>query len=242
MIIGVEPGEPGATCCGCGELHPVEEERMIDHHVVEVWTDGSGTTAGNPGGWAYVMTTVHPTTAEVFERCESGFVSDATNNRAEMLALLMALQAIEAPAFVTVHTDSGNLISGWARRCSHRVNADLWQALLVAAEPHTLTWEKVEGHTGVELNEECDKLAGIARRAAIALRQEDVPSGQSPGEVSTPRPPSPFQVAMAGPDSALCAFLLAAVTISDASWSARASGATREPGELRAAFIRRVLG
>jgi len=104
----------------------------------------------------------HPTTAEVFERCESGFVSDATNNRAEMLALLMGLQAIEAPAFVTVHTDSRNLISGWARRCSHRVNADLWQALLVAAEPHTLTWEKVEGHTGVELNEECDKLAGIA--------------------------------------------------------------------------------
>ena len=115
MIIGVELGQPGATCCECGELHPVEEERMIDYHVVEVWTDGSGTTAGNPGGWAYVMNTVHPTTAEVFERCESGFVSDATNNRAEMLALLMGLQAIEAPAFVTVHTDSRNLISGWAR-------------------------------------------------------------------------------------------------------------------------------
>lgn len=215
---------------------------MTDLDVVDVWTDGSGTTAGNPGGWAYVITTIHPATAEVFERCESGFVSNATNNRAEMLALLMALQAIEAPAFVTVHTDSRNLISGWPRRRSHRVNADLWQALLVAAEPHTLTWENVDGHTGVELNEECDKLAGIARRAAIALRQEDVPSGQSPGRVPTPRPPSLFEIAMSGPDSALCAFLLATVTISDASWSARAGGATREPGELREAFIRRVLG
>jgi ribonuclease HI len=180
-------------------------------------------------------------TGELSERCESGFVSDATNNRAEMLALLMGLQAIEAPAFVTVHMDSQNLISGWARRCSHKINADLWQALIVAAEPHTLTWEKVKSHTGVELNEECDELAGLARDTAIALRQEDVASAQSPGEVSTPRPPRPWDVAMAGPDSELCAFLLATVTFSDASWSARAGGATREPGELRADFIRRVL-
>jgi ribonuclease HI len=202
---------------------------------IDLWTDGSGTIRGKPGGWAYVLT------GELSERCESGFVSDATNNRAEMLALLMGLQAIEAPAFVTVHMDSQNLISGWARRCSHKINADLWQALIVAAEPHTLTWEKVKSHTGVELNEECDKLAGLARDTAIALRQEDGASAQSPGEVSTPRPPRPWDVAMAGPDSELCAFLLATVTFSDGSWSARAGGATREPGELRADFIRRVL-
>ena len=202
---------------------------------IDLWTDGSGTIRGKPGGWAYVLT------GELSERCESGFVSDATNNRAEMLALLMGLQAIEAPAFVTVHMDSQNLISGWARRCSHKINADLWQALIVAAEPHTLTWEKVKSHTGVELNEECDELAGLARDTAIALRQEDVASAQSPGEVSTPRPLRPWDVAMAGPDSELCAFLLATVTFSDASWSARAGGATREPGELRADFIRRVL-
>jgi ribonuclease HI len=217
---------------------------MIDYHVVEVWTDGSGTTAGNPGGWAYI------TTGE-FERCESGFVSDSTNNRAEMTALLMGLRALKAPAFVLVHADSAILMNPWVNNRFPRwiekdwrgiQNVDLWKALLTAAEPHTLTWAKVKSHSKVALNEEVDKLAGIARRAAIALRQEDVASGQSPGEVSTPRPPSPFQVAMAGPDSALCAFLLAAVTFSDASWSARAGGATREPGELRAAFIRRVLG
>lgn len=215
---------------------------MTDYQVVELWTDGSGTTAGNPGGWAYVMRIAHPSTAEACEHCESGFVSSSTNNRAEMLALLMGLHAIRAPAVVTVHTDSRNLISGWARRGSHRANADLWSALHDAAEPHTLTWVKVDGHTGVELNEECDKLAGIARRAAITMRQGDLPSGQPPSGPSTPRLSTPFEVAMAGPDSALRDYLLEVITISDASWFARAGGARRRRGEGRAAFIRRVLG
>jgi ribonuclease HI len=212
----------------------VEEERMIDYHVVEVWTDGSGTTAGNPGGWAYIAT-------GEFERCESGFVSDSTNNRAEMTALLMGLRALEAPAFVLVHADSAILMNPWVNNRFPRwiekdwrgiQNVDLWKALLAAAEPHTLTWSKVKSHSKVALNEECDKLAGIARRAAIAC-------GHTPRVRA--RASSPFSAAMAGPDSALCAFLLGAVTFSDATWRSRAGGAVRAPGEARADFIRRVL-
>jgi len=224
-------------------MEPTQENLMPPpESVIDLWTDGSGTTRDHPGGWAWLTED---------GRCESGFFTlDATNHRAELMALLQGLRALEAPARVVVHSDSLYLVGPrtkdwlrrWRRQAWRSVNADLWQALLGAAEQHDLSFEWVRAHTGLELNEECDKLAGIARRAAIALRQEDVASAQSPGEVSTPRPPRPWDIAMAGPDSALCAFLLASVTFSDASWSARAGGATREPGELRAAFIRRVLG
>ena len=135
---------------------------MIDHHVVEVWTDGSGTTAGNPGGWAYVMTTVHPTTAEVFERCESGFVSDATNNRAEMLALLMGLHAIRAPAVSreAVGTepecffDAGPTMPPTLRALSELAQVTLGSSslgLLLATGPRMLSRTATSPHTSSAL-------------------------------------------------------------------------------------------
>ena len=42
-------------------------------------------------------------------------------------------------------------------------NQDLWQQLLVAEEPHEITWELVKGHAGHELNERADVLAVLAR-------------------------------------------------------------------------------
>ena len=45
-------------------------------------------------------------------------------------------------------------------------NQELWEALLAALEPHAVTWKKVRGHAGVELNERCDELAVAACRAA----------------------------------------------------------------------------
>lgn len=158
--------------------------------IVDLWTDGSGTRWGNPGGWAYVLLTTHPTTGESYEKCESGFVSDATNNTMEMTALLRGLQALKSPTLVVVHTDSEYLYkpfvynwhAKWERRAWHKVkNAELWKELLVASDPHMLSFEWVEGHSGVELNEECDKLAGMARRAAIATNKQEEANGAPVG-------------------------------------------------------------
>jgi len=43
---------------------------------------------------------------------------------------------------------------------------ELWEALLEQLALHTVTWRKVKGHAGVELNERCDELAVAACRAA----------------------------------------------------------------------------
>jgi ribonuclease HI len=139
--------------------------------AVELWTDGSGRPDG-PIGWAYVLR------CRGVERAASGFVAAGTSNRAEMTAMLMGLRALKRPCRVTVCTDSEYLANpfrnGWIERWQARnwrkvKNVDLWHALVAAAAPHELTMRWVRGHTNIALNEECDQLAALARRAALRL-------------------------------------------------------------------------
>lgn len=161
--------------------------------VVDLWTDGSGTSQGNPGGWAYVLRTVHPTTGEVFEREGCGASNDTTNNRMEMTALLEGLRALKRPSIVVVHTDSEYVMKpwtmGWIAKWENRgwvkvKNVDLWLALKTEVERHMVTFEWVKGHSGVNLNERCDKLAGGERRRAIELKVADRSAPPTPSQTS----------------------------------------------------------
>jgi ribonuclease HI len=144
---------------------------------VEVWTDGSGTTAGNPGGWAYVMRCINTTTGEIVaEREGFGGARDATNNRMELSGPLMALRALKTRCSVKIYTDSEYVanafrqdwIGAWTRRKWVKVkNVDLWQQLVAEVEKHDVEWAWLRGHAGHPENERCDRLAGAARRAII---------------------------------------------------------------------------
>jgi ribonuclease HI len=145
--------------------------------VIDCWTDGSGTTAGNPGGWAYVLETIHPETGEPYRKEGCGGVLDTTNNRMEMTACLMGLRALKRPCIVVVHTDSQYLMKpfteGWlekwvATSFRKKQNADLWLALREEVARHIVSWEWVPGHSKIVLNERCDLLAGQQRRLMLA--------------------------------------------------------------------------
>jgi ribonuclease HI len=147
--------------------------------VVDLWTDGSGTTLGHPGGWAFVLEAVHPTTGEVHRREGSGGAMDTTNNRMEMMACLMGLRTLKRPSVVVVHTDSEYLMKpfreGWLERWvatnfKKKQNADLWMLLREQVGRHIVTWEWVKGHAKIELNERCDELAGAERKRLIAAQ------------------------------------------------------------------------
>lgn len=154
---------------------------MSDDLVVHLWTDGSGTSLGNPGGWAYVLTAVHPVTG--VERTVEGFGGEVstTNNRMEMTALMMGLRAITRPSKVVAHCDSQYIIKpftdgyieDWERRFFAKVkNMDLWLQLAPEVRRHDVTFEWVKGHSGVAYNERCDKLAGAERRRLLALAEQ----------------------------------------------------------------------
>lgn len=140
--------------------------------VVEIWTDGGSKPNPGPGGWAAILRF-----GEV-ERELSGYDAATTNNRMELTAAIMALEALKRPCRVVLHTDSeyvrngiSRWINGWVRNNWRNAakdpvaNMELWQRLLAAAKPHQVDWRWVRGHAGDVMNERADKLATAARQA-----------------------------------------------------------------------------
>jgi len=140
---------------------------------VEIATDGA--CKGNPGagGWGAVIR------SGTRERELSGGEPASTNNRMELTAAIRALQELKRPCRVTLSTDSRYVMdgltkwihgwrkNGWRTADKKPVkNAELWQELVAAAEPHRIEWVWVKGHAGHPDNERADKLASDAAVAA----------------------------------------------------------------------------
>jgi ribonuclease HI len=133
---------------------------------VTAYTDGACSGNPGPGGWGAIL---------IFgehrkELC--GGESPTTNNRMELLAAIMALEALSRSCDVDVHTDSQYLrngvtqwIHGWKRNGWKTAskqpvkNEDLWKQLDAAQARHNIEWHWVKGHAGHELNERADELA-----------------------------------------------------------------------------------
>lgn len=147
---------------------------------VELWTDGACSGNPGPGGWAAILVARGPDGTIVKQRELCGGAPATTNNRMELQAVIEGLRALQQPSVVTVHIDSTYVMDaiakrwyeawiarGWRTAAKQPVkNRELWEALLELLELHTVTWTKVKGHAGVELNERCDALAVAACRVA----------------------------------------------------------------------------
>lgn len=142
---------------------------------VIVYTDGAA--RGNPGrgGYGAVLSCVTPSGKEHVLELSRGY-ERTTNNRMELLAVIVALEALKRPCEVELHSDSQYVVNafnkhwveGWQRRgwqTSQKKpvkNIDLWKRLLAAKEPHRVMFMWVKGHAGHPLNERCDQLATSA--------------------------------------------------------------------------------
>ncbi len=138
---------------------------------VTIHTDGACSGNPGPGGWGVILQWGGRT------RELNGGEPHTTNNRMELMAAIVALEALKRPCDVDLHTDSQYLRQGitiWIRDWKRRgwrtadrkpvKNVDLWQRLDDAVNRHTVHWHWVRGHAGHDLNERADELA----RAAIA--------------------------------------------------------------------------
>lgn len=143
---------------------------------VTIYTDGAA--RGNPegpGGYGTVLQYVDPK-GELHEREYSAGYKKTTNNRMELMAVIVGLEALNRPCEVEVISDSkyvtdafnqhwvdGWLKNNWKNSTKKPVkNIDLWQRLLKAKEPHQVVFTWVKGHDGHPENERCDKLATTA--------------------------------------------------------------------------------
>ncbi|HBX60812.1 MAG TPA: ribonuclease HI [Methylophaga sp.] len=143
---------------------------------VEIFTDGACSGNPGPGGWVTILR------AKDNEKELSGGEKLTTNNRMEMMAVIAGLEALKRPCHVTITTDSQYVMKGmtewlkgwkaknWRTAARQPVkNADLWQRMDAASQPHKLSWQWVRGHDGHPENERADQLA-VAARTQIALQ------------------------------------------------------------------------
>ncbi|MBI5645649.1 MAG: ribonuclease HI [Ignavibacteriae bacterium] len=141
-------------------------------HVI-IHTDGACSGNPGPGGYAAILQ------FNGVERELSGGFRLTTNNRMELTAAIVALEALKERCRVTLYTDSRYIVDainkGWAARWKRNrwmrnktdeaLNPDLWERLLALLGKHLVTIEWTRGHAGDPLNERCDKLAVEASRA-----------------------------------------------------------------------------
>ena len=142
---------------------------------VIVYTDGAA--RGNPGrgGYGAVLNYTSPSGKQHTLELSRGY-RRTTNNRMELLAVIVALEALTRTCTVDLHSDSQYVcnafnqhwVEGWVRRGWKTAakkpvkNIDLWQRLLAAKQPHDVRFLWVKGHAGHALNERCDTLATAA--------------------------------------------------------------------------------
>ena len=142
---------------------------------VTIYTDGSA--RGNPEGPGGYGTILHyvDRSGTLHTREYSCGYRKTTNNRMELMAVIVGLEALTKPCQVEVISDSKyvtdafnkNWIDGWLKKnwkgSSGPVkNIDLWKRLLKAKEPHQVIFTWVKGHNGHPENERCDELATTA--------------------------------------------------------------------------------
>lgn len=153
---------------------------------VDIYTDGSARGNPNgPGGYGTILSYVDSKGTTHTKEYSCGY-KKTTNNRMELLAAIVGLEALNKPCEVRLYSDSQYLVKafnehwiegwikkGWKRGKNEPVkNTDLWKRLLKAKEIHQVTFIWVKGHDGHEQNERCDFLATSAADGANLL--EDI--------------------------------------------------------------------
>lgn len=136
---------------------------------VTIYTDGAAVPNPGRGGYGVVLRF-----GEHSKELSGGYAL-TTNNRMELMAVIVGLEALRERCKVKLHSDSKYITNavtsgsafrwranGWGMnetKSKLAKNADLWERLLSAFEKHDVEMVWVKGHAGIDDNERCDQLA-----------------------------------------------------------------------------------
>lgn len=148
------------------------------NNKIIIYTDGSSRGNPGPGGYGVVMLLE----GTIYKKELSQGFRLTTNNRMELLAVIVGLEQINKPdQVVQVVSDSKyvvdainlNWIIGWQKKRFKGVkNPDLWQRFLKVYRNHEVTFKWIKGHNNHPMNERCDQLAVNAAMSKNLLVDE----------------------------------------------------------------------
>lgn len=154
--------------------------------MIFIYTDGA--SKGNPGRGGYGVVLLSP--AHQLRKELSAGYRLTTNNRMELLAVIIGLEALRVPQTeVTIYSDSQYVVNsiekgwlwGWLKKdFKDKKNKDLWLRFIKIYRQHSVKMVWIKGHANIPENERCDQLAVAAAEQADLL--VDVGYEQGEGE------------------------------------------------------------
>lgn len=148
----------------------------MDPTKIHIYTDGSARGNPGPGGYGIILKY-----GKHHKEVSQGYRL-TTNNRMELLAVIVALQQLKSPQIpVRIFSDSKYVIDsitkgwvyGWVKKgFAKKKNKDLWLKYLEVARPFSIEFIWVKGHNGHPENERCDELAVQAALGSNLLVDE----------------------------------------------------------------------
>jgi ribonuclease HI len=131
--------------------------------MITIYTDGASRGNPGPGGFGAVLI------SGSHRREISEGYRLTTNNRMELLSVIVALEALKTEGqHVTIYSDSQYVVHavekgwvfGWEKKnFGKKKNPDLWQRFLKVFRKHKVKFVWVKGHANNKENNRCDELA-----------------------------------------------------------------------------------
>ena len=152
--------------------------------TIYLYTDGAASGNPGPGGYGVVLKCPVPTPEgeRLAVKELSGGYALTTNNRMELLAVIVGLEAIRwENADVEVWSDSSYVVKavseGWLEQWKRigfkkKKNMDLWLRFDEVSRRHRVRFHWIKGHAGHPENERCDALA-VEARSRESLPQDE---------------------------------------------------------------------
>ncbi|MCX2479627.1 ribonuclease HI [Pedobacter sp. MC2016-15] len=141
--------------------------------MIEIYTDGAASGNPGPGGYGVILRS-----GSHYKELSGGFRM-TTNNRMELLAVIVGLNAIKKPGEqVTIYSDSKYVVDsvekkwvfGWVKKgFAGKKNKDLWMRFLAVYKLHDVKFIWIKGHNAHPENERCDELAVAAGKKRESL-------------------------------------------------------------------------
>jgi len=138
---------------------------------IYLYTDGASSGNPGPGGYAALLKYGNK------EKKLSGGFKCTTNNRMELMAVIVGLEALKQKCRVKVFSDSSYVVNAvnkgwllkweknnWKRKSKFVPNSDLWSRFSSLLIRHEVEFHWIRGHNGHPENEICDKMAVAASK------------------------------------------------------------------------------
>lgn len=145
--------------------------------MIQIFTDGAAQGNPGPGGYGTILR---------FGKHEKELSQGyrlTTNNRMELLAVIVGLEAIKKTGIpVTVISDSKYVVEavekGWIwtwekNNFKKKANPDLWKRFIPLYHKHKPRFKWIKGHAGHPENERCDELAVMAAQSRNLLIDQE---------------------------------------------------------------------